>query len=98
MVYKAIKVTKEIMEPHRYCDVCGEEIEIHLACCKTNCVYCGKDLCENCIAHQEKLWSDTRIVYCKKCWALGEGFRPEIGNLQNKIESLYQEWQDNCKE
>lgn len=98
MVYKAIKVTREVMEPHKYCDACGDEINIDLACSKAKCMYCGKDLCETCVGREEDLWSDSRTVYCKNCWRIGEGFRPEIEELHNKIESLYQEWQDLCKE
>ena len=50
MVYKAVKVMKETMESHRYCDVCGDEIDISLMCCTARCSYCGRDLCEKCIA------------------------------------------------
>ena len=98
MVYKAIKVTKQVMEPHRYCDVCGKEIDISLVCNTARCLHCNKDLCENCIGNEENNYEQHRIVYCEKCWNSGESFRPEIEKLHNKIESLYQEWKDICKE
>lgn len=88
---------KEVMEPHRYCDVCGDEINIGLTCHKANCMYCKKDLCETCVGNEHDTPGDYRSVYCKQCWKLGEGYRPEIEKLHNKIEQLYQEWQDKCK-
>lgn len=48
MVYKAVKVMKETMESHRYCDVCGDEIDISLMCY-------DRDLCEKCIAYDIRL-------------------------------------------
>ena len=98
MVYKEIKVMKEVIEQHRYCDVCGDEINISLTCNFIRCMYCGKDLCDKCISHEENNYGSHRIVYCKKCWDLGEGILGKIEKLHNKIESLYQEWQDLCKE
>ena len=98
MVYKAIKVTKEVMERHRYCDVCGDEINIELVCCTVRCAYCGRDLCEKHIGHEIDYGHDTRTVYCKSCWNLGEPYRPRIEELQDKTARLYKEWQDKCKE
>ena len=97
MVYEAIKVKKEVMEPHRYCDVCGEEINIELVCNTARCMYCGKDLCEKCIGQEENTYNDSRIVYCENCWKLGEQYRPRIEKLQDEITRLYKEWQDKCK-
>ena len=95
MVYKAIK--KEIMEPHKYCDVCGNEIRIGLVCSKAKCEYCKKDLCEKCIGHEESSPGDYRIVYCNNCWEIGEKYRPKIEQLNDEICILYKEWQDKCK-
>lgn len=98
MVDKIIKVMKEVPEPHRYCDICDNEITIRLACSTARCTYCRKDLCENCIGNEEETPGDYRVVYCKNCWKLGEGYRPRIEELQTRIERLYKEWQDKCKE
>jgi len=98
MVYKTIKVAKEIMEPHRYCDICGNEININLACNTARCSYCGRDLCEDCIGNEEDTSGDYRFVFCKDCWNIGESYRPEIDELHTKINELYEEWQGKCKE
>lgn len=96
-MYKEIQVNKEVVEHHKYCDVCGCEINIGLSCSAAKCMYCGKDLCEEHVGHEEDTFCDSRTVYCEKCWSMGESFRPEIKDLGNQIESLYQEWQDKCK-
>lgn len=98
MVYKAIKIMKEIREPHRYCDICGKEINIEHVFNTARCMYCGKDLCEECIGNEENTYNDSRIVYCNNCWNLGESYRPEIDELNIRLKQLYQEWQDKCKE
>ena len=97
MVYKVVATTKQVMERHRYCDICGNEIDISLVFCTTQCIYCKKDLCEKHIAHEETIYDGSRIVYCNNCWNLGEGYRPEIEELQNRTKQLYKEWQDRCK-
>ena len=98
MVDKAIKVMREVVEPHRYGDICGEEIRIGLACSTARCTYCGKDLCENHIGYEEETPGDYRVVYCENCWNLGEQIRPIIEELQSNVGNLYKEWQDKCKE
>ena len=97
MVYKVTKITKEVDERHKFCDICGDEISIGLACSVARCMYCGKDLCEEHIGHEEDTYSDYRTVYCKNCWKLGESYRPRIEELQNEITFLYKKWQDDCK-
>lgn len=97
MVYEAKKVMKEVMEPHRYCDVCGNEINIELVCNTARCMYCGKDLCEKCIEEEENTYNDSRIVWCENCWKLGELYRPRIEKLQEEIKRLCKRWQDDCQ-
>lgn len=91
------KIQEEMIENHKFCDVCGAEIRIGLACSAAYCMYCRKDLCENCIGHENSTMVDYRDVYCKQCWELGKQYRPIIEELHLKIESLYKEWQDKCK-
>lgn len=92
------KILQEGIERHKFCDVCNMEIRIGLACSKAKCGYCGKDLCENCIEHEETSWSDYRgQIWCKNCWELGNEYRPKIELLEQEIEKLYTEWQVNCK-
>ncbi len=90
-------IQKEATERHKFCDVCGIEIKMGLACSSTYCMYCRKDLCESCIGHEDLTPGDYREVYCKNCWELGNEYRPIIEKLSIKISSLYDEWEDKCK-
>lgn len=91
------KVQKETVIRHKFCDICGEEFHIGLACGTAKCMYCGKDLCEECICHEEATPADYRNVYCKKCWELGKSYRTTIEELQSNVGKLYKEWQEKCK-
>ena len=95
---KETKVLKESAEKHKFCDVCGVEINIGLSCSAAHCMYCRKDLCEKCIGHEEDDVSDWRMCWCKRCWDIGENYRPLIENLNTHIKVLYKEWQSKCKE
>ena len=96
---KEIKSTKEVVTRIKCCDVCGAEIKHKLACNVLICLYCKKDLCEDCIGHEEETGSDDlRTVWCKQCWDIGNVYRPEIDALTARITALYKEWQDRCKE
>jgi len=97
MVVKEIITQKEIVEKHKFCDICGDEITIGLACSVAKCIYCGKDLCEKHIGHEEDTYSDYRTVYCENCWEFGKYYRPLIDELDNKKHQLYKEWHDKCK-
>lgn len=90
-------ILKETIKRHKYCDVCETKITMGLVCCKAQCEYCGKDLCEKCIEHEEGTSGDYRIVYCKTCWDIGKTYRPIIEKLHNEIDNLYEEWQTLCK-
>lgn len=94
---KEVKVQKEVVEHHKFCDKCGREIKTGLGCTAAKCMYCKKDLCEKCIAHEDSSPSTYRIVYCKNCWDIGKQYRPAIEELSSKIGDLYKEWRDKCK-
>ena len=95
---KETKERKEVIERHKFCDICGVEINIRLACSAAHCMYCRKDLCENCIGHEEDDGSDYRSCYCKRCWEIGEQYRPTIEKMETKIGQLYDEWISKCRE
>ena len=94
---KEIKIQQEVIEYYKYCDVCGAEINNSLACLSARCMYCKKDLCENCIGHEEETGGDYRDVWCTVCWLIGSEYRPMIEKLKAKAQLLYQEWQDRCR-
>jgi len=88
---KEEKTKKEITERHKYCDDCGKEIEYRMACSKTSCEYCKKDLCEKCVAYEASTIGDYREVYCKKCNEIRLQYKPKIDALENEIELLEEE-------
>jgi len=93
---KTLKL-KEHTEKRKFCDVCKSEIRIGLTCSKAVCEYCGKDLCNECVGHEEESGGDYRICYCKECWKMGEKYRPLIEEHEKEIDRLYAEWQLLCK-
>jgi len=60
--------------------------------------YCGKDLCEKCIAYEEPVMGDYRTVYCKRCWDIGNDYRPKIEYFEKEEDKLYDEWITKCKD
>ena len=98
-MYKETIVKKEIefKNYQKFCDICSKEITIGLECSKAKCMYCKKDLCEDCVGHENDTHGDYRDIWCKKCWEIGEEYRPIIEELHKKIEVLNKEWQDKCK-
>lgn len=96
MVYTKIITTKEVEERYKFCDVWGTEIHIGLTCGVARCEYCKKDLCEECIGHEEGTLGDYRSVYCKKCWDIGTKYRTELEKLEYEVEQLYKKWKDEC--
>ncbi len=97
-MFREVKVSKEVIEHHKFCDVCGVEINIGLACSNASCQICGKDLCEKCIGTEKDTMGDYREVWCVKCWTIGEDYRPTIKELDAKIEILYDGWYAECKD
>lgn len=95
---KESKVQYEMTEYHRFCDECGEEITTGLGFSIAKCIYCNKELCGKCITHEDSNQSTHRIVYCKTCWNVGEEYRPTIEELNSRIQDLYKEWQNKCKD
>ena len=94
---KKVEKLKKITKCYKYCDVCGVRIIKGLACSKAKCEYCEKDLCDECVGHEESNSGDYRIVYCAKCWDIGEEYRPMIKQHEDVVDRLYSEWIDKCK-
>jgi hypothetical protein len=94
---KETTIQQNVTTRHRYCDVCGAEIEHRLVCMDATCSYCRKDLCDECIGYEEETEGEYRSVWCETCWLIGRRYRPIIEELDAKLHVLYQEWQDKCK-
>lgn len=94
---KTTTTQQKVIIQHIYCDVCDATINHGLACRNTACNYCGKDLCEKCIGHEEATGVDYRDVWCERCWNIGIDYRPKIEELNKEIETSYAEWRDKCK-
>jgi hypothetical protein len=97
MVVKEKRVQKQVSEEHKYCDVCGVEIKIGLACATACCECCRADLCRDCIAHEETSCGDYRTVWCAVCWEIGEKYMQRVKKLEDEIENLYEEWKRECE-
>lgn len=82
----------------KYCDVCGTEIRIGMACSAAVCEYCERDLCEKCIGYEEDTGGDYRTVWCKSCWDIGKDYRKQMDSLNKTIESLQKKWQKEALE
>ena len=95
-MYKTTSVSREVKETHKYCDVCGTEIERGLACSSARCECCEKDLCDKCVGHEGYASGDYRVVYCQKCWDIGDDYREKIAYLEEQVEQLYEEWKSRC--
>jgi len=91
VMIKKNKILKESIEYKKYCDICKTEIKIEMACLKAKCEYCGKDLCENCIAYEFDTHGDYREVLCNKCNKIRLQFEPKIIKLEKQIEELENE-------
>ena len=94
---KETKTTKEVTITHKYCDVCGNEIERGMGCSVAKCEKCGKDLCNKCVGKENNTMGDYREVYCKVCWEIGTEYRLKIEQLENEIENLSTEWHSRCR-
>lgn len=94
---KEEKITQEVIIKHKHCDVCETEIHHSLACSVAQCEICGKDLCDQCIGHEEYNTGDYRTVYCTKCWDIGEKYRKKMIILVNEIDELSEKWHNECK-
>lgn len=92
---------KELVEAYKtirtkFCDICGDEIIIGLACSKAVCSCCGKDLCEKCIGDEIDMGGDSRIVYCEKCYTIYKKYEVEIKKHHDEVDRLYQECRAEC--
>lgn len=94
---KEEKIIKEETKFHKFCDICGIEVKIGMACCKAYCVICGRDLCDKCVEHEEYDGSDYRTCYCKDCWSSGDKYREKIVELEDTVAYLYDEWHKECE-
>ena len=102
-MYKVIKVMKEDIETHKFCDVCGAEIEMGMISAVLGCQMCGIDLCIKCI-HKEKDWNNNTVFYCEKCVEVSKDYISRLIKLQNDIvdlehtkRELLMIWKDSCR-
>lgn len=89
--YEMTETTKKYK---RLCDVCKTEIKRDLQCSVAKCKICGIDLCDKCVEYEDEDHDtgDYRIVYCKTCWDKEVLFRQQILELEEEIDSFYDEW------
>ena len=97
----SVQKTKEIKETIYICDICGKQIDKHLA---FHCYICGKDLCHNCricsdSSNEDPIFGndgDYPTSFCYSCWKVGENCRAKakfiVDKCDNEIEELKQLW------
>lgn len=88
---KREKITKIIVIPKYFCDVCGNETStVHV------CEKCRRHLCSTCVEHQE-FHDDYIEYYCHNCWELGKVHLERIRQLEDEINHEYGKWEEECK-
>jgi len=80
-----------------YCDDCGTELRRTMACSVARCELCGADLCDKCVAEEERTMGDYREVYCKNCNEIRNEYLPEIQKHEDAIDNLYEHMKQRCK-
>ena len=90
-------IKQDVMIKQKFCDDCGMEVIMGMACSVAKCEICGKDLCDSCIGHEDYNWGDYRTVYCKTCWNIGTKYRESIQKLKDKIDNLNDVWYEKCR-
>ena len=93
---KEVKTKSTKIEIH--CDDCGKKLHWSLQCSAAICEYCRKDLCEECIAHENNTTGDYREVYCKRCWGIAQPYLIKIARLEVEQEKLYEELEAKIQE
>jgi hypothetical protein len=97
-MYTTETVNKAVEETHKFCDVCGNQIPMGLACSAIKCSKCKRDLCEQCVGHEENTSGDYRWGYCIDCWEIGKPHLSNIELLSNQIEKEHTRWHQKCLE
>ena len=90
-------ITVTTTEKRKYCDDCGKEIRIDMACCRAYCEICGKDLCDKCVAAEDSTMGDYRTCYCGSCYDIKEKYQPKINDLEDEIERISELILTECK-
>lgn len=91
-------LVEQVVKKITVCDICGDEIYRDLACSVIRCEQCGKDLCENCIGHENNTMGDYREGYCESCWDIGQTYLSRIQMLKNEIDEIYYYWEQACQD
>lgn len=89
---KTETIKKEVEIKIFFCDKCHNEVDKIRSCC-----ICHKHICNNCIANTEDDGSDYNKYYCADCWSIGQVYIANIKALEDKIESLNDEWIERCR-
>ena len=93
-----IQTTKTITRT--FCDDCSKEKEIKhtLSCCRAQCEFCKKELCEECVAHERGTYGDYREVYCKTCSIIYKKYQPELKRASVEYRAILTAMRKECVE
>jgi ribosomal protein S27E len=90
-----IPTTKQVVK--RYCDDCGKEIYRDLACTRAECEFCGKHLCNKCIAFERDTSGDYREVYCRSCSNIYNKYKSNLAKAYEIYAKIRDDMYSECK-
>ena len=96
-MFKEKTVVRNVTIKTYHCDVCGKRLHRKLQCSQAICEYCGKELCDKCVANEMSTDGDYRETYCEKCWNIAKPYHDKINTLEDEMERLAIECDKKCK-
>ena len=102
---KQIKKTYIGYEYDYFCDECGSQMERKFYKIKTpeyktmvgKCNICGKDLCIDCVGHEEENGDYTNYI-CKTCWGIYDKYDYDIKRIKDQLDDLEEQRYNECIE
>lgn len=85
-IVKEERVTKHTVNIY-YCDICNENTY------PQQCSGCKRFLCSNCQDNWN--WYED-APYCDKCWQIGETYRDQIEDCEQRMYDLKEAWDVEC--
>lgn len=88
---RKVKKMEEVTDIFYYCDICGEEYKLGLACSSGlhRCIVCKRDICIKCSRDNPFYddWDDSSSAICKDCAEIVEPYKTNLDKLYTKYES-----------
>ncbi len=90
------RTAKRTIDVNEYgCDVCGKDIpQSGLRHGVYSCRMCKRDLCDSCVAFDDRAHGDHPPLYCESCWEIGAPYREN----QRVAEATYERMREQAQE